>query len=74
MCRSAVIASRSAVCEDVESYLNLPSDLGGDMTIEVPADVVEIACATPESLEINGGTLTLTSTNTVRLVARSAQQ
>ena len=66
-----MIATRSALCEDVESYLNLPSDLGGDMTIEVPADVGVITCATPELLEVNGGTLTLTSTNTVRLVARS---
>eukprot|EP00904_Undaria_pinnatifida_P001062 jgi/Undpi1/10957/HiC_scaffold_30.g13258.m1 len=58
----------SAVCEDVDSYLVFPADLGGDMTIEVPPDVSEIACDSRESLEINGGVLTLTSVNDVRFV------
>lgn len=56
------------MCEDVESYRAVAADLGGDMTIEVPSDVTEIACDSPELLEINGGVLTLTSANDVRLV------
>lgn len=56
---------RSAVCDDVETYLNIPSNLGGDVTIELPSDTSEIACPAQEDIQVNGGVLTLSGVSAI---------
>lgn len=52
----------------MQTYLDLPSDLGGDVTIYLPWGVNEIYCDERELVEVNGGILTLSCHQPVRRV------
>lgn len=60
------LCGRWAACEDVDNYLNIPATLDGDLTIDISVDT--IACATQEVIEVSGGVLTLTGTESTRRV------
>lgn len=62
-----------AVCDDLETYLTVPSPMTGDMTITLDVDTIE--CPTldgelngweVEEIIVEGGTLTIASDSTVQ--------
>lgn len=75
---SAVFSTARAACVDIERYLDIPSPLTGDVeinldgvdTIEcgVTGEQAETSADTVETVTVDGGTLTLKSSNNVRFV------
>lgn len=69
---SLIMRSSSLFCDDVNDYLDAPVPLGSDTVIELD-DFGQLECPTPQSgseelaeVLVRGGTLTLSSDNTVR--------
>ena len=62
-------ATTRAVCDDVDMFLDVPSPLTGDTTINLSVGVIECEIlftdTSPQTIVVEGGTLTIASDNTV---------